>query len=190
MAFNRYTNGAWQEAETAHRYASGAWQEADSAKRYISGAWTEIWSALKFTGSAHTTKTGFGGLSNGSSGECLFYFAEQDSGYVEVWTEGEFVNPTVTATIDGYCFVFAQGNYISTGSFSFFADSTYSSADNVSTETPITRTHTFSGTFSKVGFRIKFSNWQVDSSSTFSLYEFTINGKRVRLTDVSDYDNT
>lgn len=190
MAFNKYANGAWQEAETENRYADGAWQECESAKRYISGAWQEAWSALKFTGSTHTTKTGFGGLSNGSSGECLFYMAEQDSGYVEVWAEDEFINPTVTASIDGYCYVFAQDRYISTGNFSFFADSTYSTTESVNTQEPITKTHTFSGTFSKVGFRINFSNWQVDSSSTFSLYEFTINGKRVRLTDVSDYDNT
>ena len=190
MAFDKYKNGAWQEAETAKRYANGAWQECDSAKRYISGAWQEIWSALKFTGSTHTTKTGFGGLSNSStSGECLFYMVEQDSGYVEVWVDGEFVNPTVTATIDGYCYAFAQDRYAPTGNFSFLAGSTYVDTGSVNTEEPITRTHTFSGTFSKVGFRIKFTNWQVESSSTFSLYEFTINGRRVRLTDVSDYNN-
>lgn len=185
-----YKSGAEQEAEIVTRYELGAEVEAEGAYRVIDGAEEEVWSALKFTGSTHTTTTGFGGLSNGSGGECLFYFAEQDSGYVEVWAEGEFVNPTVTATIDGTCYVFAQGNYISTGSFSFFADSTYHDTGNVSEQTPITRTHTFSGTFSKVGFRIRFSNWQVESSSTFSLYEFTINGKNVRLTDVSDYNNT
>ena len=186
--FDKYANGAWQEPEnTVQRYADGAWQEAESAKRYISGAWEEIWSALKFTGSTHTTTTGFGGL---SSDDSLFYFAEQDGGYVEVWTEGEFVNPTVTATIDGYCWVTAQSQAISTGTFGFFADSTYSAVESVNTEEPITKTFTFDGTFSKVGFRIHFSNWQVDSSSTFSLYEFTIDGRNVRLTDVSDYNNT
>lgn len=192
MAFDKYANGAWQEPDnTVQRYADGAWQECESAKRYISGAWEEIWSSLKFTGSKHTTTTGFGGLSNsGTDGECLFYMATQDGGYVEVWTEGEFVNPTVTATIDGYCWVFDQNRAISTGQFSFFADSTYSTAESVTAEEPITKTHTFSGTFSKVGFKINFSNWQVESNSTFSLYEFTINGKRVRLTDVSDYNNT
>lgn len=187
MAFDKYANGAWQEPDdTVKRYTDGAWQECESAKRYISGAWEEIWSSLKFTGSKHTTTTGFGGLST----DCLFYFAEQDGGYVEVWAEDEFINPTVTASMDGYCYVFAQDRYISTGQFSFFADSTYSTAESVNTQEPITKTHTFSGTFSKVGFRINFSNWQVDSSSTFSLYEFTIDGKKVRLTDVSDYNNT
>lgn len=191
MAFDKYKDGAWQEPEdTVKRYADGAWTECEFAKRYISGAWEEIWSALKFTGATHTTTTGFGGLSTGSGGDCLFYLATQDSGYVEVWTEGEFVNPTVTASIDGYCWVTAQSTAVSTGQFSFFADSTYSTAESVNTETAITKTHTFSGTFSKVGFRIKFSNWQVESNSTFSLYEFTIDGKRVRLSDVSDYNNT
>ncbi len=187
--FDKYSNGAWQEPEnTVQRYANGAWQECESAKRYVSGAWEEIWSALKFTGSKHTTTTGFGGLSNG--GECLFYLATQDSGYVEVWADGEFVNPTLTATIDGYCWVHDRNMAISTGSFGFFADNTYSAVEQVNTEEPITQTFTFSGTFSKVGFRIIFTNWQVDSNSTFTLHEFTINGKRVRLTDVSDYNNT
>lgn len=189
MAFDKYANGAWQEPEdTVRKYSNGAWEEAESAKRYISGAWEEIWSSLKFTGSTHTTKTGFGGLSNG--GECLFYMAEQDGGYVDVWADGEFVNPTVTATIDGYCWVFDRNQAISTGTFGFFADSTYSAVEGVNTDTPITKTFTFSGTFSKVGFRINFTNWQVNSSSTFTLHEFTINGKRVRLTNVSDYNNT
>ena len=188
MAFDKYVNGAWKEADTSHRYTNGAWQEIDSAKRYVSGAWTEIWNSMKFTGSTHTTKTGFGGLSSGSGGESLFYMAEQDGGYVEVWANGNFVNPTLTATIDGYCWVYAQDRAISTGEFSFFANSTYSSTVGVNAEEPITQTHTFSGTFSKVGFRIKFSNWQVDSSSTFSLYSFNVNGRRVRLTNVSDYN--
>lgn len=189
--FDKNYNGAWQEPEdTVRKYSNGAWEEAESAKRYISGAWEEIWSSLKFTGSKHTTTTGFGGLSNDSGGECLFYLATQDGGYVEVWADGEFVNPTVTATIDGYCWVFDQNRAISTGQFSFFADSTYSTAEGVNAEEPITKTHSFSGTFSKVGFRINFSNWQVESNSTFTLHEFTINGKRVRLTDVSDYNNT
>ena len=185
--FTKFANGAEQEIEEVYRYELGAEVEAEAAYRVINGAEEEIWSSLKFTGSKHTTTTGFGGL---SSDDSLFYFAEQDGGYVEVWAEGEFVNPTVTASIDGYCYVFDQNRYISTGQFSFFADSTYSTAESVNTQEPITKTHTFSGAFSKVGFRINFSNWQVNSSSTFSLYEFTINGKKVRLTDVSDYNNT
>lgn len=186
----KFANGAEEEIEGVYRYELGAEVEAEAAYRVISGAEEEIWSALKFTGSKHTTVTGFGGLSTGSGGESLFYMAEQDGGYVEVWADGEFVNPTVEATIDGYCWVFDQNRAISTGQFSFFADSTYSTAESVLAEEPITKTHTFSGTFSKVGFRINFSNWQVESSSTFSLYEFTINGKKVRLTNVSDYNNT
>ena len=185
-----YKNGAEQEAEEVYRYANGAEVEAEAVYAYKNGAEEEVWCSLKFTGSTHTTRTGFGGLSNDSThGECLFYMAEQDSGYVEVWADGEFVNPTVTATIDGYCYAFAQDRYAPTGNFSFLAGSTYVDTGSVNTEEPITRTHTFSGTFSKVGFRIKFTNWQVESSSTFSLYEFTINGRRVRLTDVSDYNN-
>lgn len=188
--FTTYKSGAEQEAETVTRYELGAEVEAEAAYRVINGAEEEIWSSLKFTGSKHTTTTGFGGLSNDSGGECLFYMATQDNGYVEVWADGEFVNPTITAIIDGYCWVFAQNRAISTGQFSFFADSTYSTEEGVNAEEPITKTHTFSGTFSKVGFRINFSNWQVESNSTFTLHEFTINGKRVRLTDVSDYNNT
>ena len=49
MAFNKYANGAWQEAETAKRYANGAWQECESAKRYVNGAWQEVWTnAIRF----------------------------------------------------------------------------------------------------------------------------------------------
>lgn len=49
MAFNKYANGAWQEAETAKRYANGAWVECETAKRYISGAWQEVWTnAIRF----------------------------------------------------------------------------------------------------------------------------------------------
>ena len=99
--FTKFANGAEQEIEEVYRYELGAEVEAEAAYRVINGAEEEIWCSLKFTGSKHTTSTGFGGLSNG--GECLFYLATQDSGYVEVWAEGEFVNPTVTATIDGYC---------------------------------------------------------------------------------------
>ncbi len=189
--FTKFTNGAEQEIEEVYRFESGAEVEAEAVYRVKNGAEEEIWSSLKFTGSKHTTTTGFGGLSSSTtSDDCLFYCAEQDGGYVEVWTEGEFVNPTVTATIDGTCYVYSQGRYISTGQFSFFADSTYSTAESLNAEEPITKEHTFSGTFSKVGFKINFSNWQVESMSTFSLYEFTINGKRVRLTNVSDYSNT
>ena len=41
MAFNKYVNGAWQEADGAKRYASGAWTDCDNAYRYESGAWEE-----------------------------------------------------------------------------------------------------------------------------------------------------
>lgn len=49
MAFNKYVNGAWQEAESAKRYANGAWVECETAKRYKDGAWQEVWTnAIRF----------------------------------------------------------------------------------------------------------------------------------------------
>lgn len=188
--FKVYKSSAWQEPEDVKKYNSSAWESCESVKRYKDGAWTEIWSSLKFTGSKNTMTTGYGGLGSDSTyGECLWYYAEQDGGYVEVWVDGEFVNPTVTASVNGSCYIASSDRDISVGTFSFFADSTYASKGSVNSPEELTTfTHTFSGTFSKVGFKIKFNNRQVESISTFGLYEFTINGMRVKLTDVSNYD--
>ena len=41
MAFSKYLNGAWQEADDANRYEDGAWVRCDNAYRYQDGAWQE-----------------------------------------------------------------------------------------------------------------------------------------------------
>ena len=78
MAFNKYANGAWQEAETANRYANGAWQECEVAHRYINGAWQEVWTnAIRFL------KDGV--LKNGAT---LHNNGKQGNGYIYAVSPG------------------------------------------------------------------------------------------------------
>lgn len=78
MAFNRYANGAWQEAETAKRYADGAWQECETAKRYISGAWTEVWTNKFYLLKAGVLMNGATLGGNGTQGSGSVYGSTQN----------------------------------------------------------------------------------------------------------------
>ena len=198
MAFNKYANGAWQEAETANRYADGAWQECEVAHRHINGAWEEVWVAIKYMSETNYSLPS-GAVVGYSSGDemgkhggwSIWYFdGNTGGGSVTYYLEGEFVNPTISFDYDGFFMYTPGGNmtYASVGKIDLYSRSTSGAENYISAidSIQVSEGHKsystgFNGILDRVGFRFTFQNWNISASMNpqylFNIYNIFIDGK-------------
>lgn len=206
MSIKVYENGVWVD-KTPLIYKNGAWTAATSASVYRNGAWTEVWSNVKpIRLIGRTTTTG-----------CFFppekwetetwVFAVDDSGYVELAADGNFVNPTISFAYEGglsrtssdgtfhnipagniYTLgITASGSKQEANSLSIGTSSAYTEKTNVQ--------FTLNGTFVKVGLKVKFTNWNISPdatgwprASTLFLSKIMINGQKYAAVAADKYD--
>lgn len=178
MAFDKYKNSAWMEPEdTVKRYEASAWTEADTAKRYKNSAWEEVWANTKLLEFTHTMSVACM-IANDKWDDDIYMWAEDDGGYMLFYIEGNFVNPTISFVYEGGLMrILANGNaqyleaatistYTTTSSGSISEGNTVKVGSSSGFTDPTQASFTLNGTFTKVGIKVKFHNWNISPDST------------------------
>ena len=194
MALRTYVNGAWQDiSDFQTPEINGARETAESANSYVSGAWQEAWSAIKWMKQLANTFAHAGGGQGSENGKAnawhVWCTGYNEEGYATYYVDGNFVNPVVTLDC------FASFSYLlSTGERQFVKGGdlyiytrTASGAENYQKVTDLGKlngtldesfTVNLKGTFSRVGYKIDFTDWQVTGVQYWTTVEnFCIDGK-------------
>lgn len=195
MSIKKYVNEAWEDCESMKRYESGAWQDCDSVKKYQDGAWVEIWTAVQFMKQLANTTTadsiGYVTTSSRKNQGWSIFASTNQSGYVTYYLEGEFTNPTISCDYDGvYYGTLSSGSqkYASAGTLSLYTRTTSGTASyttisstlgNSSGDTEGTYSTTLSGSYDRIGYRGKLSNWNLNTPIMYwiDIWDFMIDGK-------------
>lgn len=193
MASKRYENNAWVDIDELKRYENGAWVDCESAKKYENGAWVEVWTAVQWLKQLANTTTAdainYVTLSNRENVGWSIFATTPQSGYVTYYLDGLFTNPEVSCEYDGIYYGMVSGTqkYAPAGSISLYTRTTsgtenYTSLGNLgdsSGETFGEYFTTLSGSFNRIGYKIKLNNWQLDAPIMYwiDIWDFMIDGK-------------
>lgn len=198
--FTKYVSGAEEEISEVYRYASGAEQEAEAVYKYVNGAEEEVWSNAKdLSIIERTTKTGAFFSNEGDWENSAWIVGVDDSGYVILAVDGEFVNPTISYTVSGaLTHHTSDGTAVALSPANIYTYSVTSLGVSEANLTPVnkdgseeTYTYALSGTFTRVGLKIKLQNWQIGETGFTFLSHIMIDGKKyvTRAEDEYNYND-
>lgn len=191
-------NGARQELPCLESpEINGARQEVAAVEKYVNGAWQEIWSAIKYMLLLEHTLTyaeaGYwtGGSRKGWGVSC----DRNDGGFITVYLEGDFTNPTISFDCDGWCnYESTSGadRYASAGSVSIYTRKK-SGTENYTTAISSVNTaegdidmlsysKTFAGEYDRIGYKIDLAAWSGADEGDYcdyniAIWNFLIDGK-------------
>lgn len=167
-----YVNGAWQEVPPKYQI-DGAYQEMPCAKAYVNGAWQEIWSNTQdLYMLLRTTKTGAFYDNEGNWDNDFWCIAIDDGGEIILVVDGEFTNPVISFIYSGgasYCTSDGEWRDTSAGyiySYGVKNGTVYNSENSVKVGSSDgysddSAEFTLEGTYTRIGLRVKFSNWDI-----------------------------
>lgn len=199
MALRTYVKEAWEDIEDFQCTVDGARETADCARIYQNDAWEDVWTdAKELFLRTYTTTTGFL-TANEKWEDEIWMWAFNDGGYIDIWTEeGEFSDVTVSYTYEGGRLWQASGGHISAGTLYVIGQTSSGSIETISShavdtyeeDEAQTNSVEVSGTYKRLGFRMKFSNWQAsdDEASVCYLSYITIDGDKYILDESAEFE--
>ena len=179
--FTKYKNGAEVEIEEVYRFSNGAEQEADGVYRVKNGAEEQVWANTRVLPLLdRTTTTGCFFANEGDWDNSSWLWAVDDGGYIILAVDGNFANPTIGFTYsgglnftpsDGVPRTAPAGNIYtygvkSDGTVEESNSQEVGSASGFSDDTPVE--FTLSGTYTRIGIKVKFHNWNISPDHTGS----------------------